>query len=275
MKRRFAFKVHPASVILFAAAFLFADSHLALAALLALGLHEGAHLMVMTLCGIKGCSVEMTPFGGMMDARHFERYSPWKQFLVSGAGVAASGLTAWSCWALFPQTLFIQRFFQANASLTFLNILPLWPLDGARILTAVAACWGMEQPVKKVLSFLSAALGILLVLLGLYGAWKGIVNPTLLAAGPYLCYASRTEKVTARVRHLENIEHKLVGGEVLPVTMWAGSTDRLQEHFASCLSSGNEKSYQMLIAVDPISGQIDKWWTEHAALNHLLQEGRN
>ena len=275
MKKRFRLKVHPAGIALLAAAFLFADSRLALAVFLALALHEGAHLIAMTLCEIKGCTVEITPFGGMMDVGLFDRYPPWKQLLASGAGVAASGLAAWICWRSLPNTLFIQRFFQANLSLAFLNLLPLWPLDGARMITAAASYLGMEQQVKKTLSFFSAVLGILLALLGLYGVWKGMANPTLLAAGPYLCYASRAEMVTSRVRGLGRIERKLSDGEALPVTIWAGCDKDLHTQFIRRLSQGTGNTYQVWLFVDPSTGQIQKWWTEHEAMNHLLSQDRN
>lgn len=275
MKKRIAIKIHPASMVLFAVVFLFADSHLAIAVLLALAVHEMAHFLAMLICGTGDCRIEITPFGGMMDARQFARFSSWKQFLISGAGVASSGMTAWICWFMLPKTLFVQRFFQANVSLAFLNILPLWPLDGARMLTAFAMHLRIEQPVKKILSVLSVITGMLLVVLGLYGVWNGIINPTLLAAGPYLCYASRTEMVTASVRRLGNIEHKLLDGEILPVKLLVGNETQLRDQFISQLSRATDNRYQVLMAVDPDSGQIRKCWTEQEMLKHLLLSDRN
>ncbi len=268
--KRISIKIHPASLVLLAAVFLFADSHLALAALLALTLHEGAHLLAFVLCKIEGCRIEITPFGGMMDARTFERHPPWKQMLVSASGVCASGFAAWFCWYWLPDTLFIQRFFQVNLSLVFLNILPLWPLDGARVITAAAAYLKIDRPVKRLLAFLSVVFGMLVVIIGLYGVWRGIVNPTLLAAGPYLCYASRLEMATARVRRLGSVEHKLSGGELLPVSIWVGNEENLPEQFVSRLSQGGENNYQILIAVNPNNGNIQKWWTEQEMLHYLL-----
>lgn len=275
MRQWLRVRIHPAGFALFAAAFLFADSHLALAALLALILHEGAHVLMLVLCGMHGCSVELTPFGGMMDVRRFEMCQPWKQILVSSAGVAASGCTAWICWHWFPGTMFVQCFFQANLSLAFLNILPLWPLDGARILTALAAYIGMANTMKRFFSFLSTVLGILLTLLGLYGVWHGVVNPTLLAAGPYLCYISRTERLTSRVRCLEHADQKLRDEQMLPASIWVGNEAYLHNHFASRLANGKENAYQVLLAVDPVSGRIQKWWTEREIMNHLLTQDRN
>ena len=275
MRRRITLKIHPASLVLFAAAFLFADSHLAMAAVLALALHEGAHILALVLCGLEGCRVEITPFGGMMDERTFENYPPWKQAAAAGAGVAISGLTAWVCWERAQNTLFIQRFVQANLSLTFLNLLPLWPLDGARIIAALAAYLGIGHEVRKALSFLSVAAGVGLVILGLYGVWKGVLNPTLLAAGPYLCYACRNEMVASRVRRFGNMERKLKAGEVLQVSLAACSEKHLRERFASRLARGAENSYQILAEVDPVSGSIRKWWTEHEMLDQLLSQDKN
>ena len=275
MKNKVSFKIHPASAALLAGVFLFADSRLAIAAMLALALHEGAHVLVLGLCGLEGCRVEITPFGGMLDERAFENYPPWKQAAAAGAGVVISGLAAWSCWYWFDHTLFIQRFFQANLSLAFLNLLPLWPLDGARIIAALAAYLGIEHGVKKALSFLSAAAGIVLALLGLYGVWNGMVNPTLLAAGPYLCYASRSERVASSVRRFGNMERKLTTGKALQVSLAACGEKQLRDQFAARLARGGENTYQVLITVDPVNGRIRKWWTEHEMLNHLLSQDKN
>ena len=105
MKKRCTVKIHPAGLALFGAAFLFADSHFVLAAISALLLHEAAHVLAMQLCGMHGCMVEITPFGGMIDAKKFETFPPYKQALVSAAGVAASAAMTFLCMRFLPHTL--------------------------------------------------------------------------------------------------------------------------------------------------------------------------
>ncbi len=273
MNSRIRIRVHPAGLVLFIAVFLFADSHLAIAALLALAVHESAHLLVMAACGMRGCLVEITPFGGMMDAKQFEKQAIWKQLVVACAGVAASAISAWICTFLHG-TLFVQRFFQANLSLAIFNALPLWPLDGARAIAALGACLGIEPFVKKTLSWFSMVSGIFLVVIGLIGVWNGMFNLSLLAAGPYLCYASRAERVTSRVRHLGCIERKLSDNEVVPVTLWAGNTENAYEQFIRRVANGHENRYQVFLSINPSTGTIQKWYTEQEMLKQKLEQDR-
>lgn len=94
----------------------------------------------------------------------------------------------------------------ANASLAAFNLLPVWPLDGARALLAGAERLGVERPAQRVLTGLAYALGLSMVVLGLYGAWLGHVNLSLLCAGPYLAYAAHASGVAQSVRRMQRAQ---------------------------------------------------------------------
>ena len=275
MKKRFALKIHPAGLLLFAFYFLFADSHMAVAAAAALVLHEGAHVLTMKLFRMNGCLIEVTPFGGMIDARKLQDYAPWKQAAAAAAGVIASIIAACVSNGYQQTNLFMHSFYQANLSLVLINALPLWPLDGARVITALAMYTGMERGIKKLFSMLTIAAGISFVALGLYGTWKGIINPSLLAAGPYLCYAARAEMVSTRVRNLDGAKQKFSNNSLMPVEIWAAEGEKITEYIAPVLSRIDENRYQLLLSIDPTSGAVQKCWTEQEILNYLLSDGRN
>ena len=275
MKRRFVVNIHPAGMVIFAAAFLLMESHLVFACISALLLHEGAHLLVMYLCGMSECTIELTPFGGMMDARHFDAYPPWKRAASAAAGVVCSGLAAVLCLYGAPRTAFWYAFFQANLSLAFLNSLPAWPLDGARVLVAVASCAGMDHRVKRLLSGFTIMLGLCLAAIGIYGAWQGCLNPSLLVAGPYLCYAARAEVVSDKVRRIQGMDQKWMVRDVIPVSLWAGRSDRAPEQFAGLLGRANTGRFHVMIGIDPNSGSVQKAWTEKEMLQELMKTGNN
>lgn len=245
-----------------------------LGAACALALHEGGHLLAMKLCGMQECTVELTPFGGMMDERRFESYSFWKQIIGAGSGVAASALGAYGCMIFPVQNGFINAFFRCNLSLAFLNALPLWPLDGARVMTALASCAGFEYAAKKLFIYLTMITGATFVLMGLYGIWKGMLNISLLAAGPYLCYAAKAEKVSSKVRRFESMANRLSGKEAVPVSLWAGNEKEISDRFAAQLGRSAEGKYQVLLAIDPSSGKIQKCWTEQEMMHYLMSMER-
>ena len=197
---RLKLRVHPAGAAWLGACFLMAPSHAVLAAVAALAWHEAAHVAAMALCGVKRCVVELTPFGGMADAACFDRLSPGRKAAASLAGVLASALGAWLCLQFAPVAPFWHALYLANASLAAFNLLPVWPLDGARALLALAERLGVERPAQRVLTGLAYALGLSMVALGLYGAWLGHVNLSLLCAGPYLAYAAHAARAGCRAQ---------------------------------------------------------------------------
>jgi len=269
-KIRFKWKIHPAGLAVFALAFFLLDSHMVIAASAALLLHEAAHMAAMLLCGAKECTIELTPFGGMADLRDFEAYSPIKQLIIAAAGVAASAACAAACLHFQKNFYFVKAFFQANASLAMLNILPCWPLDGARMIAAIASAGGYENQVRKVLSVLSRMLGVTFVLIALYGVWHGVVNLSLLVIGPYLWYAAQSERVAHRVYRFDQAEVKLNAAAVFPVNLWATGNDLSPEKLSVLLGKTGEKRYHIFIRIDRQTGRLLRCMTEDEILNQLL-----
>jgi len=262
-KRKYRIKIHPASLVILCIALLFLDSRLVLSAVLALFIHEGAHVLVMRLCGMRKCSIELTPFGGMADVGTFDIVAVWKRVLISGAGVAASIGAMVCCLNFVPHTSFWENFFHANASLALINVLPAWPLDGAQIAAAAAAGFGQEERVKKFLMYLTYVLAAFFALLGLASIWMGTLNPSLLVIGPYLCYAARLENVSHRVRSFALQSNKLDTGYILPAKIWAGTAETVRDCFGVLLGRAEAKQYGLFAQIDPVSGEVQRWWSEN------------
>ncbi len=270
---RMTVRVHPAGAAWLGACFLMAPSHAVLAAVAALAWHEAAHVAAMALCGVKRCVVELTPFGGMADAACFDRLSPGRKAAASLAGVLASALGAWLCLQFAPVAPFWHALYLANASLAAFNLLPVWPLDGARALLAAAERLGAERPAQRVLTGLAYALGLSMVALGLYGAWLGHVNLSLLCAGPYLAYAAHASGVAQSVRRMQRAQdaaRKLAGGRVMPVCAYAcaGSPSRMV--LARLADRFSGLRYHLLLVMDPGTGRIRESLTEGEMAQRLF-----
>ena len=270
--RKIRFRIHPAGSLLLAAAFFLADTHAVLAAVLSLLLHESCHLAAMMACGMQRISLELTPFGGMADADSFDLYPAGKKVLAASAGVIGSALAAWICLRAAPRTLFWEAFFQCNLSLALLNALPAWPLDGARVLAAVGSLLGIERGMKRVLAGVAWTLGALICGLGLYGVWHGVVNPSLLVMGPYLCYASRMEGVSEKLRRLEQMHRKLGVNAYLPVKALACAAHVSREQMMRLLGCAQNGRTLCLLQLDPQTGAVQKCWTEGEMLRFVTQK---
>ena len=255
---------------MFAAALLFLPSVEVLAAVAALMWHEGAHMLTMRLCGAEGCMIELTPFGGMAEVRSYEKLSPVRQALCAGAGMAASAAGYGMVQLLGEKGIFFHELAEMNLSLMFVNCLPLWPLDGARVAVAAASYFGWEHGVRKMLSALAWVMGIVLVLLGLYGAWRGWINPSLLLAGPYLCYASSQGMVAQRVRQFAyaGTEGKLPG--VLPVSVSACMQGVERACAAALLGRAERSRWHVLLVMEPDGGRIGRVMTEQEMLEDIV-----
>lgn len=262
-------RVHPAGAAMVGAAFLFADSRTVLSALCALLWHEGAHLVAMALCGVKSCRVELTPFGGMADAEDFHCLPPIRQAVIAIAGVAASGLGGALCLYLLPKTPFVYGLLKAHLALALLNVLPVWPLDGARTLVALMDAVGMGRSCQRLLTFFGYVLGALLVALGLYGAWHGAFNPGLLLMGPYLWHAARWGGLSEKLRRVGERSDPLQECSLLPVQGFACEAGRERQALALLAGEHPSGRYAVLMTVDGETGHVSQILTQgqfHQAL---------
>ena len=111
-----------------------------LSVLIALFLHELAHYRVAVGRGYRIDSMLLMPYGAVLSGRlKMER---WSAFAVYLAGPALNALFAvitialwWMIPSLYPYTM---PFMAANLALSIMNILPLYPLDGAMVIIGAA-----------------------------------------------------------------------------------------------------------------------------------------
>lgn len=103
---------------------------------LALILHECAHAIMARLRGYVVKKTVLLPYGAMMSMG--ESFDKASSVLIGLAGPAANGVLALivlGLWWLFPAAYpYTTAFFYANVSLAAFNLLPVYPLDGSRMI---------------------------------------------------------------------------------------------------------------------------------------------
>ena len=121
-------------------------------------LHELAHALVARRHGMGGGSVTLLFFGGGVTQGQEPR-RPADEALVAAAGPIASGLLtgaflgAWFVSEFIPDAVgeaasqVALALAALNALLALLNLLPVYPLDGGRILRAVL--WGVSHDQRR------------------------------------------------------------------------------------------------------------------------------
>ena len=108
--------------------------------MLSIALHETGHAMVGRLRGFVMKSVMMMPYGAVMSAD--ERFDKTSGILIGLAGPMANFLVVillLGGWWLFPACYGVTRsLLFVNLSIGVFNLLPVYPLDGSRIVLALA-----------------------------------------------------------------------------------------------------------------------------------------
>ena len=146
--------VHPLALLYPVMAAMLGSGTEAAALLLALALHEEAHLLAAHALGVGIASLRLTPFGGAMAMENPYGLPAPRLAAVAAAGPLANLLALVCAGALAHWRLiapgFALAFIQTNLVLLAFNLLPALPLDGGRIAYALLS---VKLRPKRALSF--------------------------------------------------------------------------------------------------------------------------
>lgn len=102
-------------------------------------LHELSHYFVAKKLFYRCTEIRLSVFGAVLYG-DFENVTPSARAKIAIAGPACNVvacLTCFALWWVFPAAyVFTEDFFSANATMAAINLLPCYPLDGGRLLTA-------------------------------------------------------------------------------------------------------------------------------------------
>lgn len=172
-------------------------------------LHELGHSFTAMHFGIGVRRILLMPIGGMAEFDAIPR-QPGREFLITLAGPAVNFAIAAVLWIFvglargsdFPVTAagFMQLLLRANLVMGFFNLLPVFPMDGGRILRALLA-WRM--PYLKA-TYVAATVGkVLAVVAGLIAlfVFRSYLTAALFA---FIYFAGEAEYRAVRRREFED-----------------------------------------------------------------------
>ena len=139
-KKQFQIVVHPVT-ILFAIASIFVGMFwLFFAYFFSLFFHEFMHYLVAKRLGYFCKKITLYPTGAILYGR-FDEFTFFDEILISLAGPISNFFLCVLIvflWWIFPEIYnFTTDFVVANLSLAVFNLLPIYPLDGGRVLLAI------------------------------------------------------------------------------------------------------------------------------------------
>ncbi len=125
-------KIHPLFAVLSIIVLLNGEFALFSIYFVALVLHELGHLAMAKVCRIKVERCTIYPYGGELIIENEWTIPYEKRILLALGGPMAS-----ACCLVFAELLtepFATPFYKMNFFLLCINLLPIWPLDGGRVL---------------------------------------------------------------------------------------------------------------------------------------------
>ncbi len=199
--------------------------------LVALCVHELSHLTAAWACGLQIDYVEIMPFGGAAHIADLYDASPGRTVVVALAGPFANLLLAvlgaalgWWGVLRFPDAA---RMVRVNAILMLFNLLPALPLDGGRVLCALAGRFIGRRRALLLSVTLAHVLAALLVAVSVIGFFEtGMVNLSFLIMSVFLIAASLSEKSAMLASDMSGAVEKLVGAKKLPARVKFVAIDR-------------------------------------------------
>ena len=134
-------RAHPLALMYPAMAAMLGGRSDAVALLMGLAVHEGAHLLAARGLGVGVSQLRLMPFGGAITLENPYALSPARLLAVAAAGPLGNGLAlfvgaALAHWQLISPALAL-ALLRVNLVLFVFNLLPALPLDGGRMLYAL------------------------------------------------------------------------------------------------------------------------------------------
>lgn len=229
----------------------------------ALLLHEWAHALTARGLGARVEGMELYPFGACV---RMEGGGAWQEELLIAVAGPLCGTVA-AAVALLIMRIFpgagvvLTPFFRCNISLSLINLLPGYPLDGGRGLACLLEKrWGHSRSVRLA-AWSGVGVGVCLLALSIWGMLRGQRNPTILLFALFLFVAAGRELVSlpeSRLLDMSRRKERMQAGRRAEVYQIAVSPDRTIGAVMKLLRQGQ---YTLLLVVDSrgrLLGTVDE-----------------
>lgn len=168
-------QVHP-SLILWLSVLWYLSSDLVVPFLLAAALHEAGHWLALCSMQKPPCSIQCSFSGAAMETPPLS----YREELIAAAAGPGASLLLGLLMPLWPELGFF------SLGLGLFNLLPLWGLDGGRMLRCALLLHLPEATAESVCRWVSAGTGTVLVLLAFHAAQRYHLGLWPVAAAVFL-----------------------------------------------------------------------------------------
>ncbi|GAB2672895.1 M50 family metallopeptidase [Paenibacillus thermoaerophilus] len=277
-----AFRVHPLFVLVMALA-VATGNWLEIVTLFGIVLiHELGHLAAALRMGWPVREVQLLPFGGVLVTDESGRSTAKEEIAVAIAGplqhvwlIGAAYLFGWLGWWPADWTAY---FISANAGIALFNLLPVLPLDGGRIVMAVATRWIPYYRAVRIGAWIGLAVSAAYVAAAVGMPWQAGhsgIRLNLLMIGLFLFASNWQSWKHAGIQFLRFLMHReqrsarLVDRTALaqPIVARGGRT------VSDVVKLFVRDRYHLIYVLDPL-GRVSAVLPESRLLEAMLAERR-
>ncbi len=205
------FAVHPLFLVLVCILIYMGQFWLLLAYLVTILLHELAHAVVAYRFGYKLNLITLMPHGASISGSNVY-FNYRDEIWIAIAGPLFNVLLATvgvALWWVFPTTYaYTDYFVWANIVTAVVNCLPIYPLDGGRVLLALLSIKKTRNSAQKIVRVLGISLSAGLIV-GFVVTTFFVPNYTLLMFGGFLFVTSILEDKTSHYTRVSTISDKI------------------------------------------------------------------
>lgn len=181
-------KVSIPFILLIAAMYILDSGNVFIPTFFAVIIHELSHIIAIFLCGASIDVIDIRAFGIRVNVPELSCMPYKKEIIIAAAGPLAGIITASLCFtaANILHTAIFDYFIGVNVLITAINLIPVYPLDGGRIVLGTMLQY---LPVRAAytVSYILAIVSIG-TLFGLctFLAFRGALNPSLVIFTAYI-----------------------------------------------------------------------------------------
>jgi len=167
-KQRIKISVHPLTWILAAISFLTGQFLPFFILILIIMIHEFGHLAAALWFKWEIKSITLLPFGGKLEVNGILDRPIKEELIVVISGPIQHLFLGFICICFFQEWTYYSLFMMLNFQLLCFNLLPIWPLDGGRLLfLALAHFTSFRSAIKQSLLISGVGVGIAFI----YSFW--------------------------------------------------------------------------------------------------------
>lgn len=159
-------------------------------------IHEFAHYIVALILKIKVTQFNIHGFGASLEIEDYDGLDISDEFIVALAGPIANLILAFISYLILKNynIIYFKDIMEINITLGLLNLLPAYPLDGAKILRCVLARISLYKSANRFIVYISILVGFLIAILGVILIPKNLININLIIIGIFIIFISYKDK---------------------------------------------------------------------------------